>query len=368
MATNSQSRFTKTQHKIMRYLWKKGKSSRSEIGNEIGFDTSTISRTLTPLMRKEMIRIVGESPASSKGGRKTHILSFNNSWKHILGISIEQGEVTIVLSNLAGEVLKEDYSVINVHSGNIFDIVEKNFSKYDEDAIAGISIATPGMVSSQYGKIIFSSALGIEDLEFEKHLEEKLGVKVLVMNNANAASACYSMKSTHLVYFIFSIPYKLKRPVGVGAGIMIEGKTYEGFNSYAGEFWRSFSLTDDETLTVKDLNKDISKKLKLKRFVEYFSEVLEIAIDIIDPEIYVIGGDIDLLPEWVGENLISAAYNRIPFQSTRKLKGIVDRNGTLSIAKGAALAFVGKFMGDFNFAKKVFQFLSNKEPIKYEEI
>lgn len=349
---------TKLQHKIVRMMWKERKSSRLWMGKALGVNPSTISRNLTPLIERELVKIVDESPASSKGGRKTKILSFNDDWKRILGVSVEQGEVTTVLTTLKGAVLEKKYEVMDVSSENIVDILRNKYHEYESEEILGVSVATPGIVSSQDGKILFSSALGIKDLQLEEALEEKFNRKVLIMNNANAASASHFMKSNDLVYFIFSVPYDLRRPIGIGAGIMINGKIHEGFNSQAGEFWKSFALTAQEGLTVKDLrNENVIEKLKLDEFIDYFSDFLEIAVNLVDPEMYVVGGDISLLPEWVGEKLINEVYRKIPYRSIRKLKGVVDTGGTVSIAKGAALAFASKVMEKFNFTKEVLSFL-----------
>ncbi len=349
---------TKLQHKLIRTMWKEKKSSRAKVGKALGVNPSTISRNLAPLIEHELVKIVGESPASSKGGRKAKILSFNEKWKKIIGISVEQGEVTVVLTDLQGNVLKKDYEFMDVNATNIVNVVKEKFLKYSDEDILGVSVATPGIVSSESGRILFSSALGIRDLELENTLEETFKRKVLVMNNANAASAFHFMKSNDLVYFIFSIPYDLKRPIGIGAGIMINGKIHEGYNSQAGEFWKSFALTSQEGLTVKDLQDEtVIKMLKLDEFVDYFSDFLEIAVNIVDPEMYVVGGDVSLLPKWVGEKLINKVYKKIPYRSVRKLRGVVDTGGTVSIARGAALAFASKMMEKFNFAKETFSFL-----------
>ncbi len=356
----SELSLTRLQHKIVKMMWKEQKSSRLKMGEALGVNPSTISRNLAPLIELELVKTVGESPASSKGGRRTKILSFNDTWKKIVGISVEQGEVTTLLTTLNGTVLQKDYEVMDVNSSNIVNIIKEKIFKYENEEILGVSVATPGIVSSESGRILFSSALGIKDLDLENALEEELDRKVLIMNNANAASASHFMKSNDLVYFIFSIPYDLQRPIGIGAGIMINGKIHEGFNSQAGEFWKSFSLTTQKGLTVKDLrSEEVIEKLKLNEFIDYFSDFLEIAVNLVDPEMYVVGGDISLLPKWVGQKLIDEVYHKIPYRSVRKLKGVVDANGTISIAKGAALAFASKVMEKFNFAKEVFSFLKS---------
>lgn len=348
--------FTTVHHKIMSFMWKNGQSSRNELGKHLHVDPSTISRNISLLTRTGIVKTIGESPASSKGGRKTRILSFNDEWKKILGISIEQGEVTSTLATLRGKILKKEYATMDVNGENILEIIKDVYFKYKSEDLIGISIATPGIVSTKEGTIVLSTALNIKKMPIVKMIENELKVKTIVMNNANAAAASHFMSSNNLIYFIFSIPYCLERPVGIGAGIMINGEIHEGFNSRAGEFWRSFSLTQERGLTVNDLRKeDVPKKLKLKEFVNYFSDLLEIAVDIVDPELYIVGGDITMLPGWVGKDLIETTYEKIPFQIERKIKGVVDSNGTFSIAKGAALGFSSKMIKNFNFTKQIFE-------------
>ncbi|WP_456400604.1 ROK family protein [Mesoaciditoga sp.] len=348
--------FTTVHHKIMNFMWKNVQSSRNELGKHLHVDPSTISRNINLLTQTGIVKTVGESPASSKGGRKTRILALNEEWKKILGISIEQGEVTSTLTTLRGRVLKKEYMTMDVNGENIIEIIEDVYFKYKSEDLIGISIATPGIVSTKEGAIELSTALKIKKMPIVKMIENKLKVKTIVMNNANAAAASHFMNSKDLVYFIFSIPYCLERPVGIGAGIVINGEIHEGFNYRAGEFWRSFSLTQEKNLTVNDLkNEAVLKRLRLKEFVDYFSDFLEIAVDIVDPELYIVGGDITMLPTWVGEELISVTYKKIPFQVERSINGVIDTNGTFSIAKGAALGFSSKMMNDFNFARQIFR-------------
>jgi glucokinase len=101
------------------------------------------------------------------------------------------------------------------------------------EQIRGVGIGAPGAVDSGSGKVIFAPNLpGWTDVALKKELEKELKVPVFLENDGNIC--------TLGVYHV-ELEAKPRQMVGIfigtgiGAGIIIEGKLYTGFNRSAGE-------------------------------------------------------------------------------------------------------------------------------------
>ena len=96
--------------------------------------------------------------------------------------------------------------------------------------VESIGIGVPGAVNPKTGVIEYSANLFFHNWEVVKMMEERLGTKVIIENDANAAA---------LGEYLAGSAKGAKNAVaitlgtGVGGGIIIDGKIYSGSN-YAG--------------------------------------------------------------------------------------------------------------------------------------
>ncbi len=98
--------------------------------------------------------------------------------------------------------------------------------------IRGIGIGAPGAVDPEKGQVIFAPNLGWEDIPLKKDLEKLLDIPVFTENDGNVCALGVhaqelGSKPRHMVGIFIG--------TGIGAGIIIDGKLYSGFNRTAGE-------------------------------------------------------------------------------------------------------------------------------------
>ncbi|MCD8306953.1 MAG: ROK family protein [Clostridia bacterium] len=90
----------------------------------------------------------------------------------------------------------------------------------------------PGMIDSRHGKVVFAGNLQLKDYPLAKIIKEKLGVKVRLCNDANAAALGEARFGAGKGYRCSVL---VTLGTGIGGGIVIDGKLFEGFKSAGAE-------------------------------------------------------------------------------------------------------------------------------------
>ncbi|PLV58295.1 ROK family transcriptional regulator [Thermotoga sp. KOL6] len=343
-----------TQHQILRVLIEHEKVSMKGIAKELSINPSTVSRNFRPLIESGFVVKTEELAPGSQGGRKTSLFSVNPSKFFVGGIGIEQNRLMGVVIDVRGNPVHtfekhEDLTGSNFLPA-LLETMKTILRKYR--SIIGISIGMPGII--QNGEVIVSSAIKIENLELANLIEKSIGLKSIVLNDANAAVVGSSYRRKNVVYFLLSVPYYLNLPVGIGAGLWLEDRLYEGSKGAAGEF-EEHTLPPilDEPLNIDETN------LKLLPF-KVFSELLEKLISIssfvaylFDPEALVFGGDIVLFPDIFVKELEKEIRKRLQKRRISETEILFDEKGLWTTAFGAARAFWKKIVRDYEFAQEV---------------
>lgn len=122
-------------------------------------------------------------------------------------------------------------------------IVEQ--SEFDWEQVKGVGAGVAGFTNVREGIIILAPNVGLRDFHIRKILEERLGKPVMIDNDANVAAlgeawggagagiencVCYTLGT------------------GVGGGIIINGKIYQGFSGLAGELGHISVVPDLEAI------------------------------------------------------------------------------------------------------------------------
>ncbi|MDO4295951.1 MAG: ROK family glucokinase [bacterium] len=106
-------------------------------------------------------------------------------------------------------------------------------SKISMDEIASIGLGVPGTANRRTRKIEFANNLEIGDEPLADLLEKKLSKPVFFDNDANAAAWGEYLAGSGRGYRSMIM---VTLGTGVGGGIVLNGKLYEGCNYAAGEF------------------------------------------------------------------------------------------------------------------------------------
>ena len=115
-----------------------------------------------------------------------------------------------------------------------------------EGDVVGIGLGVPGTVDSERGEVAYSNNLGWECFEIVGALEKLMGLPVRIGNDANVAALGETKFGAGRAYRS-TVMFTLG--TGVGGGIVIDGKLFEGNRSAGAELGHSVIVAGGEPCT-----------------------------------------------------------------------------------------------------------------------
>ncbi|MBM2852718.1 MAG: family transcriptional regulator [Candidatus Nitrosotenuis sp.] len=232
----------------------------------------------------------------------------------IEGICLDEKSQVIERKRLPTNQQDGYKSILNSISTLVSDIT-KNISDYT------IGICTPGAISKKTGLIKNSNTQCLIGMPLKNDLKKMFGKKIAMENDAN----CFAMAEATMGMAVgYNVVFGVIMGTGVGGGIIIDGKIHRGRTNIAGEWGhhtlyqngnkcycgksgcvetyisgpalekRWFQITEKkEPLETIVQNLDgYNGKIWKKEFLDNFGVGLANVIDILDPDVIVLGGGI----------------------------------------------------------------------------
>lgn len=161
---------------------------------------------------------------------------FRNNVKKFIGIDIGGTAIKGIIINNLGNILAEGSVPTDADKGadvmmsNIVDLVNEMLASIDivKREISGIGIGCPGLIDSKNGMVVFAGNLNLKYYPLASEVSDRIGLPVKITNDANAA-ALGEAKFGAGKKFDNSVLVTLG--TGVGGGIVIDGKLFEGGSS-----------------------------------------------------------------------------------------------------------------------------------------
>lgn len=192
---------------------------------------------------------------------------------------------------------------------------------------AKIGFGTPGVLDPVLQTMKNCNSTALNGMLLKKDLEEKLKTPVVLANDAN----CFALAETRWgivkeKYPEAQVVFGIIMGTGVGAGIVINDRVWNGRHGIAGEWGHNFldesggpcycgktgcvetvisgPATERyyEKLTGEKINlKEISKRYRegdkaakqtIERLCDFFGKAVSVVVDILDPDVIVVGGGV----------------------------------------------------------------------------
>jgi predicted NBD/HSP70 family sugar kinase len=248
-----------------------GPVSKAHLSRLLGISKPAMADNVSRLISAGILCEMGEDPSLGRGGRRSVLLDINRNYRYIITIDFSYLSSRFDLYNICGEPVSS-FTVKQTPSQE-FDrwvsmcdnAVETllHAQNLDSEAITAIGISSPGIISNDLSEIIIVPAFGEFDPRILRdRLAKKYGCPVYIKNSTNAAALGEYTEgagqgSVSLLY--------LSCGQGLGAGIVFEGRIYEGSSMAAGEI--ANFITPETAGLGESLEKRICIGGLIKRFL-----------------------------------------------------------------------------------------------------
>ncbi|WP_203742895.1 ROK family transcriptional regulator [Catellatospora bangladeshensis] len=226
---------------VLRYVRGHAPCSRAEIAAATGLNKATVSSLVADLIDRRLLRETGLT--EHRIGRPATMLVLDGSPYAAIGIEVNADYLTAVAIDLAGQqVLSWRRSFAGLASSPaqaataIAALGRRAVNRVlkEERRVLGLTIGVPGLVDPD-GVVIMAPNLGWHDVNLRDIVNRALGepgFPVAVDNDANLAVLAESRYgefagAQNLVY--------LTGEVGIGAGIISDGRPLRGHRGFPGE-------------------------------------------------------------------------------------------------------------------------------------
>ena len=174
--------------------------------------------------------------------------------KYYIGIDLGGTFIKGGIVDDTGRILVKDKVPTESEKGagrvalNIASLCEKllesvNMTKND---IVGIGMGVPGMIDSEKGEVVYSNNLNWEHFLIGEETEKLTGLPVKIANDANVAALGETKFGVGKAY---QNTVMLTLGTGVGGGIVIDGKLFEGNRSAGAELGHAVIVAGGEQCT-----------------------------------------------------------------------------------------------------------------------
>lgn len=230
---------------VLNYLWEAGQPiSRADLTTTSGLNKSTVGSLLAQLESWGLVKERGTS--NQRPGRPGILIDINENAGRIISAEIGVGSITVVVADMKAKVLwrrnvettEAGESLTGLSQAHVLERAEHLLQEAIAEAttcdchLFGIGLGVPGLVNHSTGTLLFAPNLGWRNVPLRDMWHHRFGVPVIVENEANAAALGEHMLGVarQLDSFVY-----LSAGVGLGGGLVIDGKLYGGTGGYAGE-------------------------------------------------------------------------------------------------------------------------------------
>ena len=209
--------------------------SRADIARITKLTRATVSDMVANLIEEGLVEEVGYG--ASIGGKAPILLEIVADSRYMVGLNLAQDKFIGAVVNLTGEFKETvEYPVDGSDANHALEIVYKILDKLTGNKwqpIVGIGIGTPGLINTREGVVVSAVNLDWQDLPLAQLLECRYNLPVTVLNDSQATAI------GELVYggdhhpednlIVVTVKH------GIGAGILIKGRLFQGDGGGAGE-------------------------------------------------------------------------------------------------------------------------------------
>jgi predicted NBD/HSP70 family sugar kinase len=231
-ATNQGTRLYNLQL-VLKVIYDRSPTSRADVARATGLTRTTVSEVVGQLRRSGLVEEVG--PGRSTGGKAPILLRMPDDARHLIGLEVGDNRVSGAIVDLRGNFAHEAHMPLDGRDGDQalarVEALLDQLVAANERPLLGIGLGTPGLIDTATGTVRWAINLDWRDLPLGERLQERFGVPVYVVNDSQAAALAELTFGRHGARSMLVV----KVGQGIGAGLVLDGRLFQGDRSGAGE-------------------------------------------------------------------------------------------------------------------------------------
>ena len=220
---------------VLKMIFEHDAISRAEVARVTKLTRATVSDMVTNLIEEGLVEEVGYG--ESIGGKAPILLSLVADSRYLIGLNLAQDKFIGSVVNLRGEIKETvEFPVNNSDGEQALQLIYKILDQLIEkgwNPLVGIGIGTPGLVNTREGVVVNAVNLDWQELPLASLLAERYKLPITVLNDSQA---------TAIGEFVYGGNHQSESNLivvtvkhGIGAGILINGRLFQGDGGGAGE-------------------------------------------------------------------------------------------------------------------------------------
>jgi predicted NBD/HSP70 family sugar kinase len=367
------NRVMSTAGDVFSLIRERGETTRADIAAVTGLSRTAVSARIAALTSAGLVLECEQAP--STGGRPATPVSFNVGAGVVLSVSVGISRTRLAVCDLAGTILRLsdiDQEVALGPDDLMPDVVkglDVLLDEYPGATVFGVGLSLPGPVDRERGCSRDSPILrGWDGVELRPYFAERFaGIPVILDNDANAIALAErgGELEGHSDLLV------LKASTGLGAGIIAGGALQRGVSGAAGEFghnkiavaagrpcrcgdigcletvaggWAIVHELQQQGYTVRHLRDVVELALggdpETRRMIRdsgrYVGEGIAPAVNLLNPKVLVITGDMAGAYDIFVAGLREALYGNATAMATRELEVVASAHGGEAAPVGSA--------------------------------
>lgn len=212
--------------------------SRARLAILTGLNRGTVSNIVNVLLEEGL---VFENEQKDSGiGRPAILLGLRPDGGAVIGVEIGVDFIAVLLTDFVAETIWETRTLIDPSQSQtgiisqVEQLIDRALFLAHEQRLRplGIGVGLPGLVNVQQGNLIVAPNLHWENVPLRLMWNQRFHLPIYIENEANLAALgeYYFGLARSVDNFIY-----LSAGIGLGGGIMMDGKLFRGGHGYAGE-------------------------------------------------------------------------------------------------------------------------------------
>lgn len=228
---------------VLELVRKNGPISKTELAQLTNLSLPTVMKITNELIEKGSILDLGKG--SSTGGKPPTMLEFNFNLKYIIGVSINNYRIDMVLMDMAKNIIAQQ--IMDISETDKPDRILKNLVRMIQtmmatvdipmDSLLGIGIGFYGMVDVHTGNILESKPFGWYDIDFAAPIKKAFNLPVIVDSVTRAITIGESLLGHGIDAQNFVC---INLGEAINAAIVINGKMHYGSHYFSGNIGDMF--------------------------------------------------------------------------------------------------------------------------------